>query len=824
MSMNPVQVLRVALQGAVFKSRIGGTFDYLPPKAPEAHQLIGRRVLVPFGKKKCSGFVVGVANEPPVQPLRPIFEVIDEPPLMNAQLLKFLQLMADYYMSDLGEAVATAVPSLSGLRERRRLYLTDFGLKAPLIDVTDERLVEALKQRRSASFETLQKITGVSRSAILALIERGIVEERVENSFDSGTRPKLLSRYRLGTTDITTTRLSLQSRDKVVALCELVRTQPALTRAAIQEQLPKSAYALDRAVELGIIEKYLDTEFREAQRDDAAAAAFAESKAPELTPEQSEVLQQVLKGFGNGFQQHLLHGVTGSGKTEVYMRLTAEALKRGLGTIILVPEIALTPQLLQRMRGRFGNQVAVLHSNLGPGERMDQWRALAAGERRLVIGARSAVFAPLPEIGLIVVDEEHDPSYKQDDHLAYSGRDLAILRAKLANATLLLGSATPDVGTFHRAQQNELSLLRMPSRVAGMQQPQVTMVDMRSEPKRFGRPTLISQQIIDAIRLTLENRESAILFLNRRGFTPVLLCPQCGETPRCRHCAVTLTYHRQGQILLCHYCGFEQQRSSHCPACGCSPLVELGMGTERLEAELNIMFPEARIARMDRDTTQARSSHGKIIRDLQEGKTDILVGTQMVTKGLDVDRVTLVGVLSADLSLHLPDFRACERTFQLVTQVAGRAGRGQRPGYVYIQTFNPEHYALSFSSGEDYLGFFQREIEARRAAHYPPFCKLIALRFQAVEVGDLAAAFSAPEFTAKLQEIAAVVEGEKIGPAPAPIKKLYGKYRWQALIKLPTQIKQSQRLQAKQLLTALRSQLKNQQVELKWDIDPFNFL
>ncbi len=816
-------VAQILLQGPVYSH-----LDYLLPQQDYAqargNDLIGRRAIVPLGKRRVSGFVVGlrpaVEKQSP-RSLKPIISLVDEKPLLHAELWHFIKAVANYYLVEPGEVLATALPPTSGYRERRRLRLTEFGKGTTVIDPLERRVLSLLEQRSSVTPTWLAKKADVPQGTIKALLCRGLLEEVSSHGFGQGTQIKKVAAYQLGELPIESARLTLNVQKKLRKVCNILQRGEALTKAEILQQVADAGYALHRAVTLGIITKTTRTVFREAQVEDSGER----DTPPLLTPDQTQALAAMLPTLDtHQFQPFLLHGVTGSGKTEVYMRLIARALEKERGVIVLVPEIALTPQLLQRLRSRFGNQICVLHSNLSTGERMDQWRALADGERLVVVGARSAVFAPVKNLGLIVVDEEHDHSYKQDERLTYHGRDMAILRAKLNQATIVLGSATPDVESYHRAGAGDIQLLTMPQRIAGMHIPEANVVDMRQQPAKFGRPPLISAPLIQGLHQTLSKGESAILFLNRRGFTPMLLCPHCGQSPQCNNCSITLTYHRQERALLCHYCGYQRKRDRFCQLCGREPLIDLGMGTEKLAEELETIFPDCRIARMDRDTTRAHAAHGKIIRDLQRGDIDILVGTQMVTKGLDIARVTLVGILAADQGLNFADFRACERTFQLITQVAGRTGRGEQRGYVILQTFNPDHYALHFACSEDYTGFFAKEIVQRQEAHYPPFCKLIRLKFTAVDGKALAKTLSSKPVERKLEALTEELGASLVGPAAAPIKRLYGKFRWHALIKQKLKGAEQQRLRAKEHLFELKHLLEKTDVDMKWDIDPVQFL
>jgi primosomal protein N' (replication factor Y) len=518
-----------------------------------------------------------------------------------------------------------------------------------------------------------------------------------------------------------------------------------------------------------------------------------------------------------GFSPHLLHGVTGSGKTEVYLRAIENALERGRTALVLVPEIALTPQLVGRFRARFtgrSGQIAVLHSGLSDGERYDAWRSIARGEAAIVIGARSALFAPLPSPGIIVVDEEHEASYKQAEGFRYHARDLALLRGQMAGGVVLLGSATPAVTTYHRARSGQLGYLPLAGRVEGRPLPAVELVDLREA--RIEGEGALSPPLTAALAETLARGEQALLLLNRRGFAPFLLCADCGTTFRCPNCAITLTFHRGRRQLRCHYCDHVETPPEACPSCRGSAVEPQGAGTERLEEELAALFPAARIARMDRDTTTRKGAHQGLVERMLGGEIDILVGTQMVAKGHDFPRVTLVGVVGADSSLNLPDFRSAERTFALLSQVAGRAGRGATPGRVLIQTYAPEHYALTCAAGHDYEGFYQQEIACRQVLDYPPFGYLVNLVLAGNEESKVQRAAAA--LADGLQHAAGAAE--VLGPAPCPLARLRGKSRVQILLKAP------ERLPLRRLLARvpeLRKKI-SAGIVLSVDVDPVDML
>ncbi|MDI3280143.1 MAG: primosomal protein N' [Bacillota bacterium] len=519
--------------------------------------------------------------------------------------------------------------------------------------------------------------------------------------------------------------------------------------------------------------------------EEAAAALSPAGAPPALTPQQRQALEAIEHGLAEGkFAVLLLHGVTGSGKTEVYLQAAAAALRRGRQCIVLVPEIALTPQMSEAFLARFGPALAVLHSRLSAGERQEGWRKAAAGEVRVVLGTRSAVFAPLPDVGLIIVDEEHEHSYKQEESPRYHARQVALKRAELEGAVVVLGSATPSVESYHRGEAWVYRLVQMESRIGGRPLPAVRVVDLGAE-LRSGNRSLFSRALREAMAERLVRGEQVILFLNRRGFAAAVVCRNCGYTAQCRYCQVALTYHASWGRLFCHYCGSTAPVPAVCPACGSSSIRHLGAGTERVEEAVRSIFPGARVLRMDVDTTRRKGSHGRILRAFRRGEFDVLVGTQMVAKGLDLPRVTLVGVICADLALRLPDFRAGERTFQLLTQVAGRAGRGLLPGEVIVQTYSPRHFAIEAARCHDYRAFYRQEIAFRRQAGYPPFSFLIALVVNGPQEEMVRRAAEALGVCLRqLKEQEGQAAGSTVlGPVPAPLFRLRGRYRWQILVR-----------------------------------------
>jgi primosomal protein N' (replication factor Y) len=532
------------------------------------------------------------------------------------------------------------------------------------------------------------------------------------------------------------------------------------------------------------------------------------------------VLQPAMRD--GGFRAFLLYGVTGSGKTEVYLRAIEEVVQQGKEALVLVPEISLTPQTVQRFRGRFG-EVAVLHSHLGSAERGGHWRRVASGQVQVVVGARSAVFAPTRRLGLIVIDEEHEQSFKQETTPRYHARDVAVMRARQENVPILLGSATPSLESWHNAQRGAYTLLELPRRVAERPLPPVDLIDLRHQPPRRGRPSALSDGLVHAMQKALMDGGQVMLLLNRRGFATHIHCPTCGHVEACRFCDLALTYHKQRDTMLCHYCGYEQEPLQNCPQCGQSAVRYQGLGTEKLEVEIKERFPNHEVRRMDSDTMRKPGSHAAVLSAFRRGQVHILLGTQMIAKGLDFPDVTLVGVVNADLALHVPDFRSAERTFQLLSQVAGRAGRGPKGGRVLVQTFTPEHPCIALAATHDYAGFVASELKHRREHNYPPYQRLARLIVRArdqvagAEFSDrLAGAFKIGLETLAQQD---PVEVRLLGPAEAPVFRLKGYHRFHFQLQSPGSSTLHQLLRV-----VLPTVHPPTGVEMALDIDPFNML
>jgi primosomal protein N' (replication factor Y) len=523
--------------------------------------------------------------------------------------------------------------------------------------------------------------------------------------------------------------------------------------------------------------------YDDAIRRDPLAESFGVTDAEHtLTTAQAAVLTQIEEQMNSGaYSAFLLHGVTGSGKTEVYMQAMNKALSLGQSAMMLVPEIALTPVFSRRLRARFGDQVAIFHSSLQKGERFDEWTRVRNGEARVVIGTRSAVFAPVNNLGLIVVDEEHESSYRQQESPYYNARDVAIVRAQKESATVVLGSATPSLESFHNARKGKYHFVALPERIGARPMAEAKIIDMRTVFARHGKPRVFSDELLEGIRETRERGEQSIILLNRRGYSSFILCRSCGETIQCPNCDVTLTYHRSERVIVCHYCNHREAVPRACPSCGQKYIYYVGEGTEQLEEMLRLLFPALRVARIDRDTTARRKVFEQSLADFSAGRIDTLVGTQMLAKGHDFPNVTLVGVVSVDAGLALADFRSAERTFQLITQVAGRAGRGDRPGRVLIQTYHPYHYALRHACAQDYEGFYDEELRYRQNHSYPPFVALASLLVHGPDLGKVRN--DSLELRKQLDLVNQERKCRVLGPAPAPLSRLKGEHRFQLLIK-----------------------------------------
>ncbi|MEI6350925.1 MAG: primosomal protein N' [Verrucomicrobiota bacterium] len=738
----------------------GGTaLDYSIPPELESRVQIGSRVVVPVRNRKAPATVIEVLDATDVPGVRPLEKLVGERPILGPNLLRLARWMADYYCCPVEKAMRTVLPQV--------VRKGDFGFKhqlaARLTRTVDDALLAQLERR-------------APKQAAIVEVLRNLGTEEPAGGGES--RPGLL----------------LVSR--------LLRDSGA-DRASLSALIRKGLVVAESAT---------------VSRDPHEGETFVLAAPHPLNAEQVAVFEHVCAALDKPEKPILLYGVTGSGKTEIYLQAIQRVLDRGQSAIMLVPEIALTPQTVERFKSRFAamqQEVAVLHSHLSEGERHDEWHKINDGRARIVIGARSAVFAPLERLGLIVVDEEHENSYKQEDAPRYHARDLAVLRGSFEKCAVLLGSATPSLESFHNATIGKYQLLRMALRVDDRKMPYIRIVDMRME-SRGGSPSIISEKLRQAIEARLAKKEQSILFLNRRGFSTSLLCNACGFVATCPNCSVSLTFHRAENRIVCHICGHLAVAPSKCPECKDPGIKHSGVGTERVEEVVTKIFPKAVIRRMDADTMTRKEAYREALTAFRTGKIDILLGTQMIAKGLHFPNVTLVGIINADMGLHMPDFRAGERTFQLLTQVAGRAGRGDVEGEVFVQSFTPHHPAIQFARHHDFDGFADQEIEWRKQWDYPPFSKMVLITIRSPH--QARGSFSMETLARRLKEVLPA-QTTLSEPAPAPLEKSHGNWRFHLML----------RTHAIQKLTrALHEVLEKltfpEDVFLTVDVDPYQLL
>ncbi len=741
----------------------------------------GQAVYVPFGEKELQGIVFGLSDVANVEGVRDIAGIIEDVPLISSHHLALARWVSGYYLAPLFDAVSLMLPP--GFERRPVTCLSPAGQEIPAEELTEDqaKVLDVLGGGRK-SLKEIEKVLGVKRAsaAVSQLVKTG----KLQRSYDLSPvriKPKTELRVKLirESDDVLTPRQA--------ALYDYVRANGGEAmwpdvRLATGCDRP----VLNQLVKIGL----LAAEEIEVPRDPISYEHIVPSSPLSLTPAQMAVLRPVTESLNKADKPErpdvfLLHGVTGSGKTEVYLQALAEAIRLGKKGIVLVPEISLTPQAIERFAARFMHRVAVLHSGLTLGEQYDEWRRIHDGEFDVVIGPRSALFAPVPDLGIIVIDEEHEWTYKQDTSPRYQTRDAASELARLTGAAVVLGSATPDVESYFKAERGEYKLLELPERIsaAGGAMPAVTVVDMREELKA-GNRGIFSRALSREVNRAVAGREQVILFLNRRGGSTFIQCRRCGHVLRCRRCEVPLSYHHSIDKLTCHQCGRTSANPEKCPECGSTGLKYLGMGTQKLEQEVRMAFPRARRLRWDSDTAADGLSHEQLLRTFRDGEADILIGTQMVAKGLDIPSVTLVGVMNADTALNLPDFRAGERTFQLLSQVAGRAGRGAAGGRVIIQTYTPEHYAVRAAASHDYASFYRQELEYRKQLVNPPFARLARLVY--AHTSEEACERDAEKMKSLLlaeMESGGIAGIDIIGPAPVFLHRLRGKYRWHILLR-----------------------------------------
>jgi len=770
-------------------------FTYRIPEGMEPQ--VGARVLVPFRQQRMSGIVTELHDRKPTAQTKNVISVLDAAPVLDEQLLKLGKWISDYYLAPLGEVFRTMLPLAAEFKRvityriaaQGQLALHLAGTsgssarsrKTPADQLVEVRVLESLAEGEAIKEAALRSATRASMSVLNGMVrKKWIVREDLSGANHAARTVKVAI--------LTTGEGKLNANQKLL-LDTLAGAGGRLAVETLQTlEIPRST--LNTLVKRGLIEIIEEAAELTRSRLKARPSPFNF----QFNPRQQAALRKITEAvIARKFSGMLLHGVTGSGKTAVYLAAMRAALEAGRSSILLVPEIGLTPAVAADLHQVFADEVAILHSALSDKERAEQWHRIKRGEARVVVGTRSAVFAPVTDLALIIVDEEQDSSYKQEETPRYHARDVAVVRAKLANATVVLGSATPSLESYYNAKNNKYLLLEMPDRIEKRPLPEVEIIDMRQEFQESGHEQVISHKLAAEIKDRLERKEQVMVLLNRRGYSPLALCRSCGKSLECNNCAIALTHHKRSRRMECHYCGYTAAVPKVCVHCGSEYVYFIGTGSEKLEELLHGMFPQARIARLDRDTVRGREDFECALNALNEGELDMLVGTQMIAKGHDIHGVTLVGVVGADAALGFPDFRAAERTFQLLTQVAGRAGRGQFPGKVILQTYFPDHYAVQYAAQHDFAGFYDKELRFRSWMHYPPYSSVANVLIRSTKLDEaLQWSGTLGKWFDKTRH-----EGVRVlGPAAAPIMRLKQDYRYHFVLKSPSREKLNVTLRA----------------------------
>ncbi|MDP5273363.1 primosomal protein N' [Chengkuizengella axinellae] len=763
-------------------------FDYKIPPTLKDWVEVGSRVGVRFGPRMIQGFVVELLEQSEVddRKLKSIESVLELQPSLTEELVELAKWMSRRYLCNEITALQVMLPgALKAKYEKYIALAEDSGSDSLTNDPLHAKgemqneIIHFIKKKQTVEMnELLTRFPNASMLIKKLIINEILIE--TQNIKNRVSTKKVLMVYppdNITMLEGYKQELSKQAHKQLEVLQFFIDQPKPIQLSELTKRLNTSSSSIKSLAS----KQWLKLESTEIYRDPYQKHDFKQSYPLQLTEEQEKVFQTIRQTIHAKRQQlFLLHGVTGSGKTEIYLQTIQQCIHQNREAIVLVPEISLTPQMVERFKSRFGDLVAVLHSRLSAGERFDEWRKIQQKKVKVAIGARSAIFAPFTNIGLIIIDEEHETSYKQQDNPKYHAVEIAKMRSKAHQAAVILGSATPSLETYYESHQSTMQYLPMPSRVAGRAMPTVQVVDMREELKE-GNRSMFSRPLHQAIEDRLNKKEQIVLLLNRRGYSTFVMCRSCGHVVSCPHCDISLTYHMNTRHLRCHYCGYAERESSSCPSCSSEHIRYFGTGTQKVEESLTSHFPGIRVIRMDVDTTSEKGSHEKWLNQFRDQKADVLLGTQMVAKGLDFPKVTLVGVIAADTVLNLPDFRAAEKTFQLLTQVSGRAGRHQLPGEVVIQTYNPDHYSVISASHHDYTSFMRTELQSRKQGIYPPYCKLILITFSHENMNLLVRTGESFSEYIKRQQLPSIID--VLGPVASPIPRKKDRYRFQCLIK-----------------------------------------
>lgn len=779
-------------------------FDYLVPESLLGCITPGMRVIVPFGHRKVQGFVIALEPESSLDRLREIIEPMDIEPVLNDELLYLSDWLTEHTLCYKISAFQVMLPPALKAKYEKKIKLKSRNMLEELEEAIRPYFYEkdilhwdeVLKSGQLAAF---QKETSAGKLEVLYEVKERVKKKQIKMISSLVKKEELDG-------------LQIKSSKQKQVLEFFAANPESIERKQLLETLNISSAVLKGLVDKG----WLEETAKEVYRDPYEDRMIKKTEPLPLTSEQSAAITPIISSIAaHTHEVFLLYGVTGSGKTEVYLQSIQKVIEEGREGIVLVPEIALTPQMVNRFKSRFGDKVAVLHSGLSVGEKYDEWRKIQRKEVKVVVGARSAIFAPFENLGIIIIDEEHETSYKQEDNPKYHARDVAIERGKRHQCPVVLGSATPSLESFARAKKDVYKLLTLSKRMNNHSMPEVQIIDMREE-LREGNRSMFSRLLYEKIADRLAKKEQTVLFLNKRGHSSFVMCRDCGYVIQCPNCDISLTYHRFNQQMKCHYCGYEVTVPNVCPECGSDHIRYFGTGTQKVEEELGRIFPEARIIRMDVDTTSRKGAHEKLLTAFYEGKADILLGTQMIAKGLDFPNITLVGVLSADTMLHLPDFRSSEKTFQLLTQVAGRAGRHELAGEVVIQTYSPEHYSIELASEQDFDKFYLREMMVRKIHQYPPFYYIALITVQHEE---LLKVVDTIEKITRFLHSRLSPNTLILGPASSPIPRINNKYRYQCLIKFKREPNLTQIL--KEVLDHYGMEAHTNGLQVSIDTNPF---
>ncbi len=762
-------------------------FTYSVPEMFMKKVEIGMRVLVPFGRgdKLLEGVVLNLKTSIsfPASRLKKIQNLVDESSTISRDMLKLSEWMKEEYLCTHIEVLKTMMPTGITNKSIKYVKLNDLEDESGLT-LTQEKTISYLRTNGEIELDRLKDFLGVKSIVkdLNDLIERSIISviDKVEQGVNKKYIKYVSSNFMVDDLDEILRDMS-KSAHKQIEILIFISKSPEIKLKDLLTHTNSTLTTVRALEEKGLVV----IEEREVDRLEFDES-IAEYKKIKLSEKQKICVDTIYEDYIGGINKsYLLHGVTGSGKTEVYLQLIEKMLELDKQAIVLVPEISLTPQTVERFVGRFGDNVAILHSRLSLGERYDEWRKIKEGRAQIAVGARSAIFAPFSDLGIVIIDEEHETSYKSSMNPKYDTISVAEKRCEIEGGVLLLGSATPSIETYYRAKQGEIELLTLPDRANKKEMPPMDVVDMKEELQN-GNKTIFSKKLYDGIKKNLENKEQTILFLNRRGFSTFVSCRECGYVAKCDSCDISLTFHNSSNNLRCHYCGLSKKVPEVCPECGSKYFRHFGIGTQRVEELVKAAFPNARVSRMDVDTTSTKGSHERILTKFKNGDVDILIGTQMIAKGLDFPNVTLVGIIAADTSLNLPDFKSSERTFQLLTQVGGRTGRGELDGRVVLQTYEPEHYSIEMAKDHDYIGFYEKEIGLRRAFGYPPFTNIINLVFSSKDerqVVDISEDIFSKLIKMLAKDISSYDAKNVLGPNPSLIYRVKDRFRYQIIVK-----------------------------------------